>query len=87
MVRSMSKSTSQSVLVCAETFVTWNERVDHLVRHFKQGSQMKQWIENWSFYIVTMKSLKRAILPADRFDNRADVRSVSDDWFKDYLID
>jgi hypothetical protein len=61
--------------------------VDHLVRHFKQGSQMKQWIGDWGFDPTTMQSLKRAILPADRPDNPADAQSVPDDWFKEYLID
>lgn len=72
---------------CAATFVTWNERVDHLVRHFKQGSQMKQWIGDWGFDLATMQSLRRAILPADRSDNPADTQSVPDDWFKEYLVD
>lgn len=72
---------------CAETFVTWNERVDHLVRHFKQGSQMKQWIGDWGFDPATMQSLRRAILPVDRSDNPADTQSASDEWFNEYLVD
>lgn len=69
---------------CAETFVTWNERIDHLVRHFKQGSQMKQWVGDWGFDLATMQSLRRAILPADRADNPG---NEPEDWFKEYLID
>lgn len=72
---------------CAATFVTWDERVDHLVSHFKQGSQMKQWTGDWGFDPATMQSLRRAILPADRSDNPSDAQSVSDDWFKQYLVD
>lgn len=71
---------------CAERFVTWNERVDHLVSHFKQGSQMKQWIGDWGFDLAMMQSLRRAILPADRSDKPADAQSVSDEWFNEYLV-
>lgn len=72
---------------CAATFVTWNERVDHLVSHFKQGSQMKEWIGDWGFDLSTKQSLRRAILPADRSDNPPNAQSVPDDWFKQYLVD
>uniref|UniRef100_A0A093UPH1 Putative homeobox protein Meis3-like 1 n=1 Tax=Talaromyces marneffei PM1 TaxID=1077442 RepID=A0A093UPH1_TALMA len=85
--RSRRKTLNSRCGFCAETFVTWNERVDHLVRHFKQGSQMKEWIGDWGFDLATMRFLKRATLPTDRSGNPADMQIMSDDWFKDYLVD
>lgn len=85
--RSRRTSLNSRCGFCPETFVTWNERVDHLVSHFKQGSQMKEWIGDWGFELATMQSLKRAMLPVDRSDNPADAQSVSDAWFKEYLVD
>ncbi|EED17179.1 homeobox and C2H2 transcription factor, putative [Talaromyces stipitatus ATCC 10500] len=71
---------------CAETFTTWNQRTDHLVRHFKEGSQMNQWMGDWGFDAATTQSLKRAILPSARSDYFADAQSTLEFWFKEYIV-
>ncbi|KAJ6129473.1 hypothetical protein N7512_002253 [Penicillium capsulatum] len=34
---------------CNSSFKTWEERMDHLAEHFKQGADMSQWQGDWGF--------------------------------------
>lgn len=51
---------------CDSRFSTWNERTDHLARHFKDGMRMDQWVGDWGLNTSAMAILRHAILPNQR---------------------
>lgn len=48
---------------CGATFTTWNERVDHLAAHFKNGADMSQWMSDWGFEPFVQNLVENAMPP------------------------
>ena len=48
---------------CNSYFTTWEERVDHLAGHFKNGADMVKWKGDWGFEPSVQKLVENAIPP------------------------
>lgn len=48
---------------CNTSFTTWEERVDHLAGHFKDGADMIQWKGDWGFDPSVQGMVENAIPP------------------------
>ena len=48
---------------CNSHFTTWEERVDHLADHFRNGADMVQWKGDWGFEPAVQAMIENAIPP------------------------
>lgn len=51
---------------CDNLLTSWDERVDHLADHFRDGAQISDWHGDWGFEPKVLETLERAILPEAR---------------------
>lgn len=48
---------------CDSNFTTWEERVDHVAEHFKNGADMGQWKGGWGFEVDIERLVENAMPP------------------------
>lgn len=48
---------------CQQEFQTWDERVDHVAEHFKNGADMSSWKGDWGFEPEIERIVENAIPP------------------------
>ncbi|OQE34823.1 hypothetical protein PENCOP_c015G00305 [Penicillium coprophilum] len=48
---------------CNSNFETWEERVDHVAEHFKEGADMSQWTGDWGFDPEVERQVGNAMAP------------------------
>ncbi|KAA8651485.1 homeobox domain-containing protein [Aspergillus tanneri] len=55
---------------CGTALASWDERADHLARHFREGWRMEEWLGDWGFEDDVQTVLRRAVVPAMRMSGR-----------------
>ncbi|KAK1990538.1 homeobox and C2H2 transcription factor [Colletotrichum falcatum] len=48
---------------CGWSITTWNERIDHLAEHFKDGKTMADWHGDWGFDDKVLKMVENSMAP------------------------
>ena len=49
--------------ICNAVFSTWQDRVDHIAKHFKAGQSMSDWRGDWGFDPVVIQMVENAVPP------------------------
>ncbi|GJC96361.1 homeobox and C2H2 transcription factor [Colletotrichum higginsianum] len=48
---------------CGWSMTTWNDRIDHLAEHFKDGKTMADWHGDWGFDDAVLKMVENSMAP------------------------
>ncbi|ERF75297.1 hypothetical protein EPUS_00089 [Endocarpon pusillum Z07020] len=61
--KSMISEVKSSCGFCPSVFSTWEQRVDHLAAHFKNGADMSAWAGGWGFEPHVAKLVENSVPP------------------------
>jgi hypothetical protein len=61
--KSMMSEIKSSCGFCPCVFTTWEQRVDHLAAHFKNGADMSGWSEGWGFEPAIARLVENSVPP------------------------
>jgi hypothetical protein len=61
--KSMMSEIKSSCGFCPCVFTTWEQRVDHLAAHFKNGADMSEWFEGWGFEPAIARLVENSVPP------------------------
>lgn len=61
--KSMMSEIKSSCGFCPGVLTTWEQRADHLAAHFKNGSDMSNWVDGWGFEPHIARLVENSVPP------------------------